>query len=68
MIFINSLLFYGIKYYLQVYLDICAYRIEDWFFDFSKLVLYDRIDLTEGTNVRKTNASKECNIVSIGIF
>ena len=36
---INSLLFYGIKYYLQVYLDICACRIEDWCFDFSKLVL-----------------------------
>ena len=29
---------------------------------------YDRIDLSEGIDVNKTNASKECNIVTIGIL
>ena len=29
---------------------------------------YDRIDISEGIDVNKTNASKECNIVTIGIL
>ena len=29
---------------------------------------YDRISVSEGIDVNKTNASKECDIVIIGIF
>ena len=27
-----------------------------------KILYYDRIDVSEGTDLNKTNASKECNI------
>ena len=30
------------------------------------MIYYDRIDVSEGTNVNKTSESKECNIVTIG--
>ena len=29
---------------------------------------YDRISVSEGIDVNKTNASKECDIVIIGLF
>ena len=29
---------------------------------------YDRIDISEGIDINKTNASKECDYVIIGIF
>ena len=41
------------KYYPQVFRDECLYKIEKWY--------YDRIDFLEGTDVNKTNASKECD-------
>ena len=31
------------------------------------MLYYDRIDVCEGTHVRRTNASKECDVLTIGI-
>ena len=39
------------KIYPQVFLD-----------DNTKMLEYDRIDISEGINVNKTSLSKECNI------
>ena len=44
----------GSKYYLQVFLDKCLNKL--------KLLYYDRIGVSEGTDVDKTSASKECII------
>ena len=41
----------GSKYYLQVFLGKCLNKL--------KLLYYDRIDISEGTDVNKTSASKE---------
>ena len=70
---IDPLLVYEKKYYLQVYLDNCAYEIankqmtdyldnnlfEDWILS---ILYYDRIDISEGTDPSKSNRSKECMI------
>ena len=31
------------------------------------MIYFDRIDVSEGTDVNKTSASKECDVVTIGI-
>ena len=45
------------KYYLQVFSDECLYKLE-----IIKMVYYDRIDVSEGIDVNKTSASKECDV------
>ena len=32
------------------------------------MLYFDRTDVSEGSDVSKTSASKECDIVAIGIF
>ena len=44
----------GSKYYPQVFLDECLYEIN--------MLEYDRIDISKGTDINKTNASKECDV------
>ena len=48
------------KYYPQVFLDECLYKIY--------MLEYDRIDISEGIDVNKTNASKECDICHYWYF
>ena len=43
------------KYYPQVFLEECLYKL--------KTLYYDRIDVSEGTSINKTSASEEFNIV-----
>ena len=31
------------------------------------MIYYDRIDVSEGIDVYKTSASKECDVVTIGV-
>ena len=70
---IDSLLVYKQKYYLQVYLDNCAYKIvnkqmadyldENLFEDQILQMLHcDRTDISEGIDLAKSNNSKECII------
>ena len=40
------------KFYPQVYLDECLYELQ--------MLEYDKIDISEGIDINKTNASKEC--------
>ena len=49
------------KYYPQVFLDECLYQI-------IKRLEYDRIDFSEGIDINKTSASKECNICHYWYF
>ena len=42
------------KYYPQVFLDEYLYEVY--------MLEYDRIDISEGIDINKTNASKECDI------
>ena len=42
------------KYYPQDFLDECLYEL--------KILEYDRIDVSEGIDINKTNASKKCDI------
>ena len=46
------------KYYLQVFLDECLYNL----INNKKMLYYDRIDISEGIDVDKTSASKECDV------
>ena len=46
--------FKGSKYYPQVFLDECSYEVN--------MLEYDRIDISKGTDINKTNASKECDV------
>ena len=48
------------KYYLQVSLDECLYELQ--------MLEYDRIDISEGIDINKTNASKECDICHYWYF
>ena len=41
-------------FYAQIYLDECLYELQ--------ILEYNRIDISEGIDVNKTNASKECHI------
>ena len=40
------------KYYPQVFLDACLSEV--------KILEYDRTDISEGIDIKKTNPSKEC--------
>ena len=42
------------KFYWQLFLDYCLYEV--WMLE------YNRIDISEGIDVNKTSASKECDI------
>ena len=46
--------FKGSKYYPQVFLDECSYKVN--------MLEYDRIDISKGTDTNKRNASKECDV------
>ena len=48
------------KFYLQLYLDDCLYEVQ--------VLEYDRIDISEGLDVNKMNASKECDICHYWYF
>ena len=48
------------KFFPQVYLDECLYELQ--------MLEYDRIDISEGIDVNKTNASKECDICHYWYF
>ena len=41
----------------KFFLDECLYKL--WII---KVIYYDRIDVYEGIDVNKTNASKECDV------
>ena len=51
----------GEKLYPQVYLDECLYELV-------KMLEYDRIDISEGIDLKKTDASKECKIFHYWCF
>ena len=66
---IDSLLIYDKKFYLQVYLDKCAYETvnkqmtgyldENLFEDqILQMLYYDRIDITKGNDIAKSNNGK----------
>ena len=72
---IDSLLVYENKYYLQVYLDNCVYKIvnkqkTDYLDEnvFEDLMYYDRIDISEGIDLAKSNSRKECFICNYSLF
>ena len=48
------------KFYPQVYLDECLYELQ--------MLEYDKIDISEGIDVNKTNALKECDICHYWYF
>ena len=48
---------YG-KLYPQVFLDYTLYELNIY-----KMIEYERIDISEGIDVNKTNLSKECDIL-----
>ena len=48
------------KYYPQIFLDECLYEIY--------MLEYDRIDILDGIDSNKTNASKECDICHYWYF
>ena len=48
------------KYYLQVFLDECLYELQ--------MLEYDMINVSEGIDINKTNASKECGICHYWYF
>ena len=48
------------KYYPQMFLDECLYELQ--------ILEYDRTDISEGIDVNKTNAPKECDICHYWYF
>ena len=48
------------KYYPQVFLDDCFYKV--------LMLEYDSIDISEGTDINKTNGSKDCDICRYWYF
>ena len=48
------------KSYPQIYLDKCLYELQ--------MLEYDRIDISEGIDVNKINASKQCDICHYWYF
>ena len=54
------------KFYPQLYLDDCLYELR--FTSNTWMLEYDRIDISEGIDVNKTNASKECDICHYWYF
>ena len=76
---IDSLPVYENKYYLQVYLDACVYKTvnkqkTDYLHEnvFEDLILqmlyYDRIHISEGINLAKSNSRKVCMICNCWFF
>ena len=59
-IIIRSVLEKDGKYYPQVFSDECLYELQ--------MLEYGRVDIAEGINVNKTNASKECDICQYWYF
>ena len=51
------------KLYPQDFLDDTLYKLHIW-----KMLQYDRIDISEGIDVNKTNLSKECDICHYWYF
>ena len=49
------------KLYPQIYLDKSLYKLQ-------KMLEYDRINISEGIDIKKTNASKECKICHYWYF
>ena len=60
-IIIRCVLQKGEKLYSQIYLDECLYEIV-------QMLEYNRIDISEGININKTNESKECKICHYWYF
>ena len=54
------------KLYPQVFLDDTLYELK-WI-KHIKMLEYDRIDISEGSDVNKTNLSKECDICHYWYF
>ena len=52
------------KYYPQVFLDECLYKL----YNNIKMLYFNRIDVSEGNDVNKTSASKECDICHYWYF
>ena len=48
------------KYYPQVFLDECLYKV--------LMLEYDSIDISEGSDINKTNGSKDCDICRYWYF
>ena len=59
-IIVRSVLKEDGKCYPQVFLDECLYELST--------LEYDRIDISEGIEINKTNASKECDICHYWYF
>ena len=51
------------KFYPQVFLDDTLYEL-----NIQKMLEYERIDISEGIDVNKTNLSKECDICHYWYF
>ena len=56
------------NYYYKIFLEKGSYKdkSDTWYFKMNVYILwiiyFDRIDVSEGTDVNKTSATKECNI------
>ena len=48
------------QFYPQIYLDECLYELQ--------MLEYNKIDISEGIDINKTNASKECKICHYWYF
>ena len=48
------------EFYPQIYLDECLYELQ--------MLEYNKIDISEGIDINKTNASKECKICHYWYF
>ena len=53
-IIVRSVLEEDGKYYPHIFLDECLYEVQ--------MLEHDRIDISEGIDINKTNASEECDI------
>ena len=61
-VFIRCVLQSGEKLYAQIYIDECLYELA------ISMLEYDRIHISEGIDIKKTNASKECKICHYWYF
>ena len=52
--------FHNLTQLLDLFLHECLYELQT--------LEYDRVDLSEGTDINKTNASKECDICHYWYF
>ena len=56
-IFVRAAFHENNKYYPQVFLDECLHKFQNNI----KMLYFDRTDVSEGVDVSKTSASKECD-------